>query len=288
MSGWDQDWWPRGTRGDPGRLALTWSPSLGAEGSGGPHCRPPALRVATPSAGEEGLGGDIAMVGIRIDGQPRTWIFERAVCDPGDLDNSSPAAASRSRWCLIADRVRRLCGHDGRPMATSQDFDQLGVWLQAHRVSPLRCSLRSRRAYGVSPRHDAPDHVLPGGQCSTPRAGSPEQDAIAEVLGALDDKIAANTRQCGPCSLWQMPSDRAAAQGWRGLRSPYADPVAAEGWSRTPTSARRSTGGASPGRGVLGDARQTRRVSIADSRAAARSTQAGLDACASRLYVWPY
>lgn len=152
----------------------------------------------TPSrAKPEFWDGDIPWIGIRdATGNHGKVIAntEQHVTQLG-IDNSSARVLPANTVCLSRTASVGYVVQTARPMATSQDFVN---WVCGPDLNPnfLRYLLMSesdsirRFAYGsVHATMYYPDakalHVL--------LPARKEQDAIAEVLGALDDKIAANT-----------------------------------------------------------------------------------------------
>lgn len=151
----------------------------------------------TPSRGKpEYWDGDIPWIGIR----DATGNHGRVIADTEQhvtqlgIDNSSARVLPADTVCLSRTASVGYVVQTGRPMATSQDFVN---WVCGPELNPafLRYLLMSeaesirRFAYGsVHATMYYPDakalHVLLPSRA--------EQRAIAEVLGALDDKIAAN------------------------------------------------------------------------------------------------
>lgn len=142
--------------------------------------------------------GDIPWVGIR----DATGNHGRVIHDTlqhvtqAGIDNSSARVLPANTVCLSRTASVGYVVQAAVPMATSQDFVN---WICGADLSPsyLRYLLMSEQtsirtfAYGsVHQTMYYPDAkalwvLLPA---------RPEQDAIADVLGALDDKIAANTK----------------------------------------------------------------------------------------------
>lgn len=153
----------------------------------------------TPSrAKPEYWDGDIPWIGIRdASGNHGKVLFdtEQQVTQLG-LDNSSARLLPAGTVCLSRTASVGFVVTMGRPMATSQDFVN---WVcgpdldhrYLHYLLMAEQGTIRRIAYGsVHPTMYYPDakalHVcVPGLR---------DQQAIAEVLGALDDKIAANAR----------------------------------------------------------------------------------------------
>lgn len=152
----------------------------------------------TPSRGKpEYWDGDIPWIGIR----DATGNHGRVIADTEQhitqlgIDNSSARVLPANTVCLSRTASVGYVVQTGRPMATSQDFVN---WVCGPELDPnfLRYLLMSesesirRFAYGsVHATMYYPDakalHVL--------LPARREQQAIVEVLSALDDKIAANT-----------------------------------------------------------------------------------------------
>jgi len=141
--------------------------------------------------------GSIPWVGIRdaTRNHGRKIFDSEQHVSQGGIDNSSARLLPKDTVCLSRTASVGYVVQLGRPMATSQDFVN---WVCGAELSPnyLRYLLVSeaesvrRFAHGsVHATMYYPDakalHVL------LPSLN--EQQAIAEVLGALDDKIAANT-----------------------------------------------------------------------------------------------
>ena len=136
----------------------------------------------------------------------RYWILdtEQHVSQLG-IDNSSARVLPAGTVCLSRTASVGFVVTMGVPMSTSQDFVN---WVCGPDLIPRTCVTSwsvSRRACVVSrsgrctrrctiptPRHCTP--------CCPPGCLQGTQDAIAEVLGALDDKIAANDRNHHPNS----------------------------------------------------------------------------------------
>lgn len=152
----------------------------------------------TPSrARPEYWGGDIPWVGVRDATGNHGKVLsrtEQSVTQAG-IDNSSARLLPAGTVCLSRTASVGYVVELGRPMATSQDFVN---WVCGPKVHPpyLRylfvSESESVRRYAYGSVHSTmyyPDakalHVL--------LPALREQQAIAEVLGALDDKIAANT-----------------------------------------------------------------------------------------------
>lgn len=143
-------------------------------------------------------GGEIPWVGIR----DATGNHGRVLLDTSDhvtqegLDNSSARLLPTGTICLSRTASVGFVVQMGRPMATSQDFVN---WVCGDELNPkyLRYILQleqdsvRRFAHGTThqtmyyPEAKALNVLIPQ---------RVDQDAIVEVLGALDDKIAANER----------------------------------------------------------------------------------------------
>lgn len=178
----------------------------------------------TPSRSKDDYwGGDIPWIGIR----DATGNHGRVVRDTLDhvtqagLDNSSARLLPAGTVCLSRTASVGFVVEMGRPMATSQDFVN---WVCGPELnhSYLRYILMleqegvRRFAHGTThqtmyyPEAKALNVLLPG------RA---EQDAIAEVLGALDGRIAANDRVIGKLAeLATTAYERGLSRGSRVAR----------------------------------------------------------------------
>lgn len=153
----------------------------------------------TPSRGKpEYWDGDVPWIGIRdaSGNHGRVLLDTQQHVTQLGLDNSSARLLPAGTVCLSRTASVGFVVTMGRPMATSQDFVNwvCGPELDHRYLHYLLMSEQEtirRIAYGsVHPTMYYPDakalHV-----CVPSLRG---QQAIAEVLGALDDKIAANTQ----------------------------------------------------------------------------------------------
>jgi type I restriction enzyme S subunit len=153
----------------------------------------------TPSRSKDHYwGGDVPWVGIR----DATGNHGKVISDTADhvtqdgLDNSSARLLPAGTVCLSRTASVGYVIEMGRPMATSQDFvnwvcgPQLNNRYLRYVLMLEQDSVR-RFAHGTThqtmyyPEAKALNVLVPERQ---------QQDAIAEVLGALDDKIAGNAR----------------------------------------------------------------------------------------------
>lgn len=156
----------------------------------------------TPSRGKpEYWDGDIPWIGIRdaSGNHGRVLLDTQQHVSQLGLDNSSARLLPAGTVCLSRTASVGFVITMGRPMATSQDFVN---WVcgpdldhrYLHYLLMAEQDTIRRIAYGsVHPTMYYPDakalHVCV--------PSMPVQQAIAEVLGALDDKIAANSRLVG-------------------------------------------------------------------------------------------
>lgn len=153
----------------------------------------------TPSRrNDEYWNGDVPWIGIRdATGNHGRTIFdtEQHVTQAG-LDNSSARLLPAGTVCLSRTASVGYVVSMGVPMATSQDFVN---WVCGPEINPkylhyaLVLEQESIRRFSHGSTHQTmyyPEakalHLL--------APDRPRQDAIVEVLAALDDKIAANTR----------------------------------------------------------------------------------------------
>ncbi|HON76248.1 MAG TPA: restriction endonuclease subunit S [Dermatophilaceae bacterium] len=153
----------------------------------------------TPARGrDEYWGGEVPWIGIRdATGNHGRVIFdtEQHVTQAG-LDNSSARLLPAGTVCLSRTASVGFVVTMGVPMATSQDFVN---WVCGPRLNPrylhyvLLAEQDSVRRFAHGTTHQT--MYYPEAKALQILAPDrPGQDAIVEVLGALDDKIAANTR----------------------------------------------------------------------------------------------
>jgi type I restriction enzyme, S subunit len=151
----------------------------------------------TPSRSKDHYwGGDIPWVGIR----DATGNHGKVICDTADhvtqdgLDNSSARLLPKGTVCLSRTASVGYVIEMGRPMATSQDFVN---WVCGPELNNtyLRYILMLEQDSVRRFAHGTTHQTMYYPEAKALNVLVPErmhQDAIAEILGALDDKIAAN------------------------------------------------------------------------------------------------
>lgn len=150
---------------------------------------------------EDYWNGDVPWIGIRdATGNHGRTIFdtEQHVTQMG-LDNSSARLLPAGTVCLSRTASVGYVVSMGVPMATSQDFVN---WVCGPELNPkylqyaLVLEQESIRRFSRGSTHQTMYYP----EAKALHLLAPErsrQDAIVEVLGALDDKIAANAREVG-------------------------------------------------------------------------------------------
>lgn len=182
----------------------------------------------TPSrAKSEYWGGDIPWIGIRDatgnHGKVISNTSER-VTQLG-LDNSSARLLPAGTVCLSRTASVGFVVATGRPMATSQDFVN---WVCGPKLngSYLRYVLMLEQDSVRRFAHGTTHQTMYYPEAKALHALLPDravQDAIAEVLGALDDKIAVNDQLVTTALDW---ADVAYARAVRGV--PLSDETFAD------------------------------------------------------------
>ncbi|UAL29914.1 restriction endonuclease subunit S [Nocardioides rotundus] len=153
----------------------------------------------TPSRSKpEYWDGEIPWIGIRdaTGNHGKTLQYTGQTITQAGLDNSSARLLPAGTVCLSRTASVGYVVQMGVPMATSQDFVN---WVCGPDLSPeylkyvLLCEQDSIRRFAHGTTHQTMYYPEAKALCAL-LPERPVQDAVVEVLGALDDKIAANAR----------------------------------------------------------------------------------------------
>lgn len=149
----------------------------------------PIISVGEVGHGSLSLRGDTPRAPVEVTKRLPEYLLETGDIvfgRKGAVDRSAWVKESENGWFLGSDgiRVRLPSSVDSRFVAYQFQSDATKTWLLQHASGSTMLSLNQKILARVP-------LVLPT---------LPEQHAIAEVLGALDDKIAANTKLAGTAS----------------------------------------------------------------------------------------